>query len=145
MKEKKTPPALWWALYGVSCPELQKLAIRILSQTCSGASSYHLKRSLFEQLHTKGRNVIEQKRLSDLVFVHYNLRLRHSLSIADVHRDNIDQEDMDPMDDWDVEEPTLGNDDLDWMDTDNNYTNPNENITNVGSSGIQVKEELQSV
>ncbi|KAI3884693.1 hypothetical protein MKX03_016141 [Papaver bracteatum] len=38
-------PAKWWSLYGGECPELQRFAVRILSQTCTGALRYGLKRS----------------------------------------------------------------------------------------------------
>ncbi|PSS07218.1 S-cell enriched with leucine-rich repeat-containing protein [Actinidia chinensis var. chinensis] len=83
------------------CPELQRLAIRILSQTCDGASRYQLKRSLAEKLLTKGRNYIEQQRLNDLTFVHYNLQLRNFESGVS---SDILAEDIDPMDDWIVDE-----------------------------------------
>jgi hypothetical protein len=35
-RDKKTP-ARWWDSYGDECPELQKLAIRVLSLTCSSS------------------------------------------------------------------------------------------------------------
>lgn len=90
-------PALLWSDCGVHCPELQKLATRILSQTCDGASRYKLKRSLAENLLAKGRNPIGQGRLCDLTFVHYNLHLRN----ADWSTDT-DHEfgEIDPMNDW---------------------------------------------
>ncbi|RVW59756.1 hypothetical protein CK203_096375 [Vitis vinifera] len=90
-------PALWWSNYGGHCPELQKLATRILSQTCDGASRYKLKRSLAENLLAKGRIPIGQERLCDLTFVHYNLHLRN----ADWSTDT-DHEfgEIDPMNDW---------------------------------------------
>ena len=89
--------ALWWSNYGGHCPELQKLATRILSQTCDGASRYKLKRSLAENLLAKGRIPIGQERLCDLTFVHYNLHLRN----ADWSTDT-DHEfgEIDPMNDW---------------------------------------------
>ncbi|KAI3929155.1 hypothetical protein MKX01_006391 [Papaver californicum] len=67
----------WWSLYGGERPELQGFAIRILSQTCTGALRYGLKRSLTEELHRKGRNCVEQKRLLELTFVHHNLLLQN--------------------------------------------------------------------
>ncbi|XP_015163455.1 uncharacterized protein [Solanum tuberosum] len=39
-------PGHWWSKYEVEFPELERLAVRILSQTCNGASHYRLKRSL---------------------------------------------------------------------------------------------------
>ncbi|MCL7051680.1 hypothetical protein MKW94_021792 [Papaver nudicaule] len=95
----KLAPAKWWSLYGGQCPELQRLAIRILSQTCTGALRYGLKRSLTEQLHMKGRNCLEQKRLNELTFVHYNLRLQN-LSASKTHYTNVFSEPIDPMDEW---------------------------------------------
>lgn len=133
-------------MYGGHCPELQKFAIKILSQTCSGVSSYNLKRDISEQLHTEGRNDIEQRRLRDLAFVHYNLRLRHPPSAMDVMGDNIVQEAIDAMDDWVVDMQGLasGNDDdSDWMDTVFNDVNITENIAGKGSSRIEVKQELE--
>lgn len=125
---------------------MQKFAIKILSQTCSGVSSYNLKRDISEQLHTEGRNDIEQRRLQDLAFVHYNLRLRHPPSSMDVMGDNIVQEAIDAMDDWVVDMQGLasGNDDdSDWMDTVFNDVNITENISGKGSSRIKVEQELE--
>eukprot|EP00253_Pinus_taeda_P033784 PITA_33784 len=35
-------PAQWWEAFGGHCPELQRFAIRILSQTCSASGRNHL-------------------------------------------------------------------------------------------------------
>ena len=35
-RDKKTPNK-WWASYGDKCPELRKLAIQVLSLTCSSS------------------------------------------------------------------------------------------------------------
>jgi hypothetical protein len=67
--------ANWWESFGSHCPQLQKFAIRVLSQTCS-ASGCERNWSVFERIHMKKRNCLEQKRLNDLVFVQYNLWLR---------------------------------------------------------------------
>ncbi|CAH9055577.1 unnamed protein product [Cuscuta epithymum] len=99
-RQENTDPALWWSKYGQQCPELQRLAIRILSQTCNGASKYNLKRTLAEALLTQGRKKMEQARLRDLVFVHYNMHLQNFR--ADESNDLSDEE-VDPMDDWVVE------------------------------------------
>ncbi|KAL5554306.1 hypothetical protein UlMin_041707 [Ulmus minor] len=97
------PPTMWWSSYRKKYPELQKFAIRILSQNCDGASRYGLKRSLAEKLLVKGRNPIEQRRLSDLAFVHYNLHLKqfHSGKKSDIVA-----EDIDSMYEWIVNETT---------------------------------------
>ncbi|CAN0900227.1 hypothetical protein LINGRAHAP2_LOCUS20725 [Linum grandiflorum] len=69
-------PCSWWEVYGMETPILQTLAIRLLSQTAS-SSGCERNWSVFERIHTKRRNRLEHKRLSDLVFVHYNMRLQH--------------------------------------------------------------------
>jgi hypothetical protein len=55
---------------------LQKLALRVLSQTCS-ASGCERSWSFFEQVHSKKGNRLEHQRLNDIVYVHCNLRLHH--------------------------------------------------------------------
>ena len=70
-----------WTWYGSSAPHLQKLAVRILSQTCS-ASGFERNWSIFEHIHSKKRNRLEHQRLNDLVYVHYNLRLQQRYIIA---------------------------------------------------------------
>ncbi|XP_077232698.1 uncharacterized protein LOC143870117 [Tasmannia lanceolata] len=68
-------PAAWWQQHGINCLELQRIAIRILSQTCSSFGCGH-KWSTFDQIHSRRRNRLAQKRLNELIYVHYNLRLR---------------------------------------------------------------------
>ena len=69
--------AYWWQQFGRQCADLQKFAVQILSQTCS-ASGCERNWSVFERIHTKKRNRLEQKRLNDMVFVQYNLRLKRN-------------------------------------------------------------------
>ncbi|XP_017983850.1 PREDICTED: uncharacterized protein LOC18613794 isoform X2 [Theobroma cacao] len=68
-------PASWWQQHGISCLELQRIAIRILSQRCSSIGCQHTW-SVFDQVHSKRRNCLSRKRLNDHTYVHYNLRLR---------------------------------------------------------------------
>ncbi|XP_025637044.1 uncharacterized protein [Arachis hypogaea] len=68
-------PDQWWESYGCGAPNLQKLAIRVLSQTCS-SSGCERNWSIFERIHSKKRNRLEHQKLKDLVYVHYNLRLQ---------------------------------------------------------------------
>ncbi|KAL5581614.1 hypothetical protein UlMin_014056 [Ulmus minor] len=82
-------PAEWWSTYGGCCPNLSRLAICILSQTCS-LVHHKPNQVLFEQLH-KTRNSLEHQRLNDLVFVQYNLQLKQR-----VHR-SVEQEYADPI------------------------------------------------
>ncbi|AEE75277.1 putative transcription factor/ chromatin remodeling BED-type(Zn) family [Arabidopsis thaliana] len=70
-------PIDWWTEKASQHPELQSFAIKILSQTCEGASRYKLKRSLAEKLLlTEGMSHCERKHLEELAFVHYNLHLQ---------------------------------------------------------------------
>jgi len=92
--------ANWWESFGSHCPQLQKFAIRVLSQPCS-ASGCERNWSVFERIHTKKRNRLEQKRLNDLVFVQYNLRLRRNqLLNKRPDTDPIVLDDVDPTSDW---------------------------------------------
>eukprot|EP00253_Pinus_taeda_P014606 PITA_14606 len=96
-------PAQWWEAFGGHCPKLQRFAIRILSQTCS-ATGCERNWSVFERIHTKKRNRLDQKRLNDLVYVQYNLRLRRNhLLNKRPDSDPIVLEDIDPTSDWVVE------------------------------------------
>ncbi|KAK4385859.1 hypothetical protein Sango_2709900 [Sesamum angolense] len=93
--------------YGGQCPELQKLAIRILSQTCDGASKFQLKRSLAEMMLTKGRSQAEQKRVIDVVFLRYNMQLQN---FASGKTDYIAPIEVSRMDDWVMNNPSQNND-----------------------------------
>lgn len=66
--------ALWWEDYGAETPELQALAIRILSQTMSSSSLEQLWSS-FSHIHSKKRNRLGQEKTNDLVYVSSNLKL----------------------------------------------------------------------
>jgi hypothetical protein len=92
--------ANWWESFGSQCPQLQKFAIRVLSQTCS-ASGCERNWYVFERIHTKKRNHLEHKRLNDLVFVQYNLWLRRNqLLNKRPDSDPIVLDDVDPTSDW---------------------------------------------
>ena len=56
--------------------ELDWLEIQISSQTIS---SFRCERNwtLFEHIYTKKRNRLEHQRFNDLVYAHYNLRLKN--------------------------------------------------------------------
>ncbi|KAA8528167.1 hypothetical protein F0562_035582 [Nyssa sinensis] len=68
-------PAAWWQQHGINCLELQRIAVRILSQTCSSFGCEHTW-SIYDQIHSQRRNRLAQKKLNDVIYVHYNLRLR---------------------------------------------------------------------
>jgi hypothetical protein len=72
---------MWWNTFGHEVPNVKKWAIKILSQTAS-SSGCERNWSVFERIHTKKRNRLEHQRLNDLVFVHYNLRLKNRYVIS---------------------------------------------------------------
>ena len=67
--------AEWWNNYGDEGPHLQKIAVKVLSQTCS-SSGCKRNWSTWSLIHTKLHNRLATKRLHKLVYVHYNMRLR---------------------------------------------------------------------
>ncbi|WVZ53635.1 hypothetical protein U9M48_004548 [Paspalum notatum var. saurae] len=71
---RETSPAEWWNSYGGQCKELQKIAIRIVSQ-CSSSSGCEQNWSTFALVHTKLRARLGYEKLEKLVYVHYNLKL----------------------------------------------------------------------
>ncbi|RVW55958.1 hypothetical protein CK203_078782 [Vitis vinifera] len=105
--------AAWWQQHGINCLELQRIAVRILSQTCSSFGCEH-NWSTYDQIHRESHNRLAQKRLNDLIYVHYNLRLRErqlSKRSNDVMSlDSILLESL--LDDWivEAENPTVQED-----------------------------------
>ncbi|XP_026410428.1 uncharacterized protein LOC113305629 [Papaver somniferum] len=87
-------PVSWWLSYGVEYPSLQKIAVKILSQT-NTSSGLERNWSVFEIIYTKLRNRLLSSRINDLVYVQYNLKLeqqkikgktrRHNIDVHDVH------------------------------------------------------------
>ncbi|XP_010941564.1 uncharacterized protein [Elaeis guineensis] len=73
-------PATWWSLYASDYPDLQRFAVRILSQTCSITTSDRTV-TMNESVHSS-KNRLEQERLNDLALVHYNLRLQERQPLA---------------------------------------------------------------
>ncbi|XP_039048882.1 uncharacterized protein LOC120189745 [Hibiscus syriacus] len=120
--------ALIWALFRGSAPILQKLAIRLLSQT-SSSSGCERNWSVFERIHTKRRNRLEHQRLNDLVYVTYNLRLKNRLLKKPCY-DPIDYESIDHVDFWVIEVETPPELDIDEID---NFLY-HENAIQVGQS-----------
>ncbi|XP_028088946.1 uncharacterized protein LOC114289419 isoform X2 [Camellia sinensis] len=91
-------PADWWSAYGSSAPNLQKFAIKVLSLTCS-ASGCERNWSVFEHLHNKKRNRLEQQCLNDLVFIKYNRQLRRRYDMRDT-LDPITLTNIDESNEW---------------------------------------------
>ena len=143
-------------IYGSCAPELQSIAIKVLSQTTS-ASNCERNWSTFSYIHTKTRNRLKYQKLQKLVFTFYNmkLRMRHNQrrsqeeienSFNPINLDYIFQED-DPLSPW-VEEregPLLdGPQNSEWlprMDTDDEEvevdddSTSNENDSHSGDGG----------
>ena len=71
----------WWAKYGGHCPELQAVAMEILSLVC-GACSCERSWSAFSFIHTKKRNKLSAAKAEELVYVFSNLRLIRKLTEA---------------------------------------------------------------
>ncbi|KAL7200287.1 hypothetical protein ACSBR1_032251 [Camellia fascicularis] len=59
---KQSNPAEWWIIHGSCAPELQKIAVKVLSQT---TTSSHCERnwSTFSLIHTKTRNRLKYKKI----------------------------------------------------------------------------------
>ncbi|XP_050155339.1 uncharacterized protein LOC126629357 [Malus sylvestris] len=64
----------WWYNYGNGVPNLQRMAIKILSLTTS-SSDCERNWSSFEGIHTKKRNRLDTTRLNNLVYVQFNARI----------------------------------------------------------------------
>lgn len=106
-------PAAWWQQHGINCLELQRIAVRILSQTCSSFGCEH-SWSIYDQIYSQRQNRLAQKRLNDIIYVHYNLRLRERQirrrSNDSMSLDSVLQESL--LNDWivDVEKQSLPED-----------------------------------
>ncbi|RWR76250.1 hypothetical protein CKAN_00468400 [Cinnamomum micranthum f. kanehirae] len=90
--------AAWWAAYGSKTPNLQKFATKVLSLTCS-SSGCERNWSVFEHIHSKKRNRLDQKRLNDLVFVKYNRALKRRYDMRDI-LDPISLKNIDESNRW---------------------------------------------
>ncbi|XP_025685399.1 uncharacterized protein [Arachis hypogaea] len=108
----------WWRLHGGSAPNLQKVAVRLLHQT-SSSSGCERNWNLFEQIYSKRRNRLEHQRLSDIVYVTYNLRLQSRLHRKKRNYDPIDIQSIDTVDFWvmaDEDDPEFTNGDVEGIE-----------------------------
>ncbi|KAL4598973.1 hypothetical protein ACB092_11G093700 [Castanea dentata] len=106
----------WWKLFGSCAPTLQKIAIRILSQIAA-SSGCEQNWSVFQKIHSKIRNSVEHQRLNDLVYVHYNYRLKE-IKRKKFNFDPIDYTSIDKTEFWVVEDeepPFLDHEEIDNM------------------------------
>ena len=69
-----TKPGAWWATHGETCPPLQELSMRILSQVTS-SSCCERNWSTYGNLYSLKKSRLEQSRAESMVYVHTNLRL----------------------------------------------------------------------
>ncbi|KAL6128098.1 hypothetical protein ACLB2K_071455 [Fragaria x ananassa] len=90
--------AEWWSTYGSGCPNMARLAVHILSQTCSLIQCKE-NQIPFDQLH-KTRNSLEHQRLSDFVFLQVHKNKEHA------YVDPISFENTGVVEDW-VTEPEM--------------------------------------
>ncbi|XP_020874199.1 uncharacterized protein LOC110226587 [Arabidopsis lyrata subsp. lyrata] len=95
---KSQSPAEWWSSYGSSTPNLRKFAIKVLSLTCS-ATGCERNCGVFQLLHTKRRNILNQSRLNDMVFVKYNRALQRRYKRKDTV-DPIVLDEIDECNEW---------------------------------------------
>ncbi|KAL4598585.1 hypothetical protein ACB092_11G069200 [Castanea dentata] len=92
--------AEWWGSYGDDCHELKKIAIRILSLTCS-SSGCERNWSAFEMVHSKRRNHLHQKKkMNDLIFVMYNLKIKEKRVKPLSTKEEICLENLSSDDEW---------------------------------------------
>ena len=85
---KDMPVYRWWMAFGAHVPELQKVAVSVLSQV-SSASFCERNWSTFDFIHTKKRNRLKCKKVRDVVYVHSNLRLMDKLTDLAYNGQNI--------------------------------------------------------
>ncbi|XP_058775668.1 uncharacterized protein LOC131649941 [Vicia villosa] len=118
--------AEWWRRYGAKTPNLQLLAIKILSLTCS-SSGCERNWSAFEHIHSKKRNRLEHQMLQDLVFIKYNQNLKERFDSDDLIDPVVLEDDFDTHNLWllggeDEAQPEPDNDmvfdgeDFSWLD-----------------------------
>ena len=94
---KDMPAHRWWLSFGSHVPELQKVAVRVLSQV-SSALACERNWSTFDFIHTKRRNRLECKKMRDVVFIHSNLRLTEKLENVNYEAETIEWDSQSDMD-----------------------------------------------
>ncbi|XP_044351848.1 uncharacterized protein [Triticum aestivum] len=90
---EKMSPTEWWFQFGGEVPNLQKCALRIVSQ-CVSSSGCERNWSAFALVHTKQRNRLLYGKLHKLVSVRYNLKI-HAEEEEDPVRENDKQKEVD--------------------------------------------------
>ncbi|KAL8529988.1 hypothetical protein ACS0TY_007167 [Phlomoides rotata] len=114
------PPTIWWENFGSDTPDLRSFAIKVLSLTCS-SSGCERNWSIFENVHAKRRNRLDQQRMNDLVYVKYNRALKRRYE-ARGRLDPISLTNIDESNEWvtgrmeedEEDELVFEGDDLTW-------------------------------
>nr|XP_043633301.1 uncharacterized protein LOC122604472 [Erigeron canadensis] len=130
-------PDEWWKLFGGEAPELQRFAVRILSQT-SSSSGCERNWSVFERIHTKRKNRLEHQRLIDLVYVHYNLRLQNRNKGNTMSYGPLDYENIDKTDIWVVNEEAEGELDYDELESMLDEEPPKTSVPSTSGCGSHI-------
>ncbi|KAL8456590.1 hypothetical protein ACS0TY_034718 [Phlomoides rotata] len=114
------PPAIWWENFGSDTLDLRSFAIKVLSLTCS-SSGCERNWSIFENVHAKRRNMLDQQRMNDLVYVKYNRALKRRYEargrLDPISLTNIDESNewvTGRMEDDEEDELVFEGDDLMW-------------------------------
>jgi hypothetical protein len=87
------PAHQWWEMYGMHAPELQTLAVKVLSQV-SSSSACERNWSAYDFIHNRKRNRLTPARARDLVWVFTNGRLADRLDTVDNEEQFIGWDDM---------------------------------------------------
>ncbi|XP_042047197.1 uncharacterized protein LOC121793060 isoform X2 [Salvia splendens] len=128
-------PTEWWLTYGGECPNLARLAIRILSQTCC-LIQHKVDKVSLERMHA-GKNWLEHQRLSDLVYVQNNMSLKHMSSGERQEKafDPLSYEHINLVEDWVMGNEFCSEDSekKGWVDVEPPYGN-------VMESGLQIND-----
>jgi len=74
----------WWQQFGGHAPELQHIAIRLLSQVSSACACERIW-STFDFIHSRRRNQLQVDRAFQLVYIFTNLRLMDKESTDSFH------------------------------------------------------------
>lgn len=112
----------WWSNYGAETPNLQKMALKIVSLT-SSSSGCERNWSTFEGIHTKKRNRLDVERLNNLVYVQFNAKLVNKKNKMKEKRDVLLAADASQAQGWIVE----GGDDEELSQDSTISTDDNEN------------------
>jgi hypothetical protein len=137
------PPAEWWYTYGGACPNLTRLAVCILSQTCSarGCDRSHIP---FEEVHDERMNSFERQRMHHLTFVQYNLRLQQRQQRKVKGFDPVSVDNIDIVDDWVVDRAAMFSgpaEQQNWMEINQTVTQ----ITSREQSGDEFESFIEGV